>query len=145
MTSISYHKVSHWPIKVGLFTNNKNGDTYSKTELSFWSPHINISAIHLSDSTNVPRLLSDTVVFLQRILCKYFNLSKEWGFLGRPHEAPNQLLLRNMTARVSSTLDQRKQHTFTFFFFSSVMHVVTLHHNHHVLSLCVLISTLLRR
>lgn len=78
--------------------------TYSNTELSFWSPHIKISAIHRNDSTNIPLLLSDTVVFLQRMLCKYFNRSKEWGFLGRPQPPPNQLRLRNITALVYRTV-----------------------------------------
>lgn len=52
--------------------------------------------MHLKDSTNVPLLFSETVVFLHRMLCKYFSLSNEWGFLGRPQAPPNQLLLRNM-------------------------------------------------
>ena len=45
--------------------------TYSKTDESFWSPQMRISAIDLSVSTSKLLLLSVTVLFLVRMKCKY--------------------------------------------------------------------------
>lgn len=70
--------------------------THSNTDESFWSPQIRISAMHRSDSTSRPRLLSDTVWLRSRMLCKYFRCSSEQRFFGFDQPPPNQLRLRNM-------------------------------------------------
>lgn len=83
-------------IIISLLSNKKQPKTYSKTEESFWSPQMSISAIDLKVSTNKPRLCSDTVWFLESTLYKYFRCSKECKFFGRPQPPPNQLLLLNI-------------------------------------------------
>lgn len=80
----------------GLMTMGPN--TYSNTEESCWSPHINISAILRKDSTNKPLLFSDTVVFFSKTLYKYFKWSNDRRFFGLFQPPPNQLRLRNISS-----------------------------------------------
>lgn len=107
-------------------TRSVDHRAYSKTELSFWSPQMRISAMDLSVSTKRLRLLSFTVWFFTITLCRYLvikkvkttirttdkvgellkrptNLSEssECGFLGLEPALPNHDRLRNISENIN--------------------------------------------